>query len=61
MPAEPPSAYDLDKRLYKLEDTAMRLEKQLDEINKSLNRLVWSVGLAFLAGITQWIMRGGIA
>lgn len=58
--SQPPSNYELDKRLALMEATVSRQTAELGEINTSLKRLVWAAVLALLAAGMQFIIRGGL-
>jgi len=52
--------YGMDKRLSVLENVVDRLAKDLHAINQNLGRLVWAVGLTLVAGVVQFVLRGGL-
>jgi hypothetical protein len=49
----------IDKRLAILENVVERLGKDLHQISQNLGRLVWAVGLTLLAGVVQFLLKGG--
>jgi hypothetical protein len=51
--------YGIDKRLSILENVVERLSKDLHNISQNLGRLVWAVGLTLLAGVVQFLLKGG--
>lgn len=60
MTNEPPSVYELDKRLSVMEAALQRLAADLESINRNLSKLVW-IGLAALgAAVVQFVIRGGL-
>lgn len=55
------TTYNLDKRLALLEQTVTRLSNDLHQINASINKLVWAVGMALIVAIMQFILKGGLS
>lgn len=59
--SEPPTSYELDKRISLMEATVKLQTAELEEINTSLKRLVWAAILALFAAGMQFIIKGGLS
>lgn len=54
-----PTNYQLDKRVSILEQTMISVHRDLEKINKNLNRLVWLMITAIGATVMKWLLMGG--
>ena len=54
-----PTNYQLDKRVSLLEQTMIRVHKDLEKINSNLSRLVWLMITAIMLAIMKWLLVGG--
>jgi hypothetical protein len=56
--------FHLNERFNRVQDNITQTKKDLTEdiasIKSGINRVTWAVGFAILAGITQFILRGGL-
>ena len=57
---QPPSAWELDKRLSLIEQSNKDIKAELHSINSNISRLVWIVVGAVVMGIVNlWVKAGG--
>ena len=57
---QPPSAWELDKRLSLIEQSNKDIKQELHSINSNISRLVWIVVGAVVMGIINlWVKTGG--
>lgn len=54
-----PTNYQLDKRVSLLEQTMIRVHKDLEKINSNLSRLVWLMITAIMLAVMKWLLVGG--
>ena len=59
MSEQPPSAYDLDKRLAIVESQQNDIKNELHNINNNISKLVWVVVTAVVVGVINFWVRGG--
>lgn len=55
----PPQNHDHSLRISLLEKSLEGVEKQLNDINGNLNKLVWAIILALLMAVVQFALKGG--
>lgn len=56
-----PTIHQLDKRVTLLEQTMIRVHKDLEKINSNLSKLVWLIITAIMLAIMKWLLVGGAA
>lgn len=52
--------HNLDRRLAVLEEIVGNLRGRLESIDKHLSTLVWLVVAGLVAGILNWVLKGGL-
>lgn len=60
MPPRETHSRDLDVRVSLMEQTIERMGQDIHQINSSLSKIMWAVGIGVITAAVNWVLKGGL-